>query len=185
MFAPPTMMSALKRSLKLAGDYFDEKGWLWTQTGGGILGGVKNRGFLPWEAGDIDINVNLTKSFLLDNLRTEFVQRYPDFNITDHRKTELIIKPKRGFGGWVTISFGHNVVPMERYIRLKADGYWCSASYELFKEFRIYYGQDYLQHKMYDKKHVSCSEESNACLPDYRKLFNGRGGMRREFFTEK
>ena len=52
MFAPPTMMSALKRSLKLAGDYFDEKGWLWTQQWAGILGGVKNRGFLPWEAGD-------------------------------------------------------------------------------------------------------------------------------------
>ena len=123
--------------------------------------------------------------FLLNNLRTEFVQRYPDFKITDHHKTEIIIKPKRGFGGWVTIFFGHNVVPMERYIRLRVDGYWCSASYEVLKEFRIYYGQYYLQHKMCNGKHVSCSEKSNTCLPDYKLLYSGRGGMWKEFFLEK
>ena len=32
----------------------------------------------------------------------------------------------------------------------QVDGYWCSASYEVFKEFRTYYELYYLQHKIYD-----------------------------------
>ena len=185
MYAPPTMMFALRRSLKLAGDYFDEKGWPWTQFGGGTLGAIKNRGFIPWEAGDIDVNSNVTKKEMLDKLRTEFVKRYPDFQITDHSKREIIIKPKRGFGGWVTIFFEHSYTPMVRYMRIKTDDYWCAVTYDVFKEARIDYGRYYLQHKMYNKKALHCEEKSNTCLPNFNELFGGRGGMWREFFVEK
>ncbi len=34
-------------------------------------------------------------------------------------------------------------------------------------------------------KPVTCNENSNACLPDYTKLYGGRGGMWRDFFDEK
>ena len=37
MFAPPTMMIALKRSLMLAGNFFDTKGWAWALSAGGNL----------------------------------------------------------------------------------------------------------------------------------------------------
>ena len=41
MYAPPTMMIALKRSMKLAGDFFDEKGWWYAVEAGASLGAVK------------------------------------------------------------------------------------------------------------------------------------------------
>merc|ERR1712062_423669 len=104
-------------------------------------------------------------------------KRYPDYNITDDSRSEIIVKPKRGFGGWVTIFFGQEVTPMTRFVRLNLDGYWVQCSYELFKEFRLYYGLSYLQHKKYDRKHMRCAEVSNTCLPDFSKLHNGRGGM--------
>ena len=44
MFAPPTMLSALKRSLKLTGHFFDRKAWPWFIYGGGSLGAVKGKG---------------------------------------------------------------------------------------------------------------------------------------------
>ena len=180
MFAVPTIQIALKRSLALSGDYFDSKGWPWTLVGGGALGFLKTRGFLPWEAGDIDINMNITKKLCLDTLRTEFVNHYPDYLITDHSKKEIIIKPKHGFGGWVTIFF-NKYIPIVRTVRVNLDGYWVPCSYTVFHEFRKYY-PGYLKHKMYNKRSLSCSEESNACLPDFSKLYNGRGGVWSDFF---
>ena len=41
MYAPPTMMIALKRSMKVAGDFFDEKGWWYAVEAGASLGAVK------------------------------------------------------------------------------------------------------------------------------------------------
>ena len=60
MFSPPTMRMALKRSMLLAGDFFDSKNWQWAIIGGGALGGLKTRGFLPWEAGDLAVLVPKT-----------------------------------------------------------------------------------------------------------------------------
>ena len=67
---------------------------------------------------------------------------------------------------------------------MNIDGYQASMPYEVFKEQRIYYGLYYLQHKMYNKKPLSCSEKSNACLPNYKNLYNGRGGIWKDFFVE-
>ena len=147
----------------------------------------KNRGFLPWEAGDIDFSSHVNQNDLLHNLRTEFVKRYPDFKITIPNKAEIIIQPKRGFGGWVTIFFGHAGKHRDM-MRINLDGYWCSFAYVSFKECRTWYKQNYLQHKMYrmyNEQSLHCLEQSNACLPNFNILYGGRGGTWKEFFVEK
>ena len=154
----------------------------------GSLGAVKTRGILPWEAGDIDILMNVTKKLCFDTLRTEFVKQHPDYIIVDHNSNEIIIQPKRGFGGWVTIFFKVEEYPLTKTMRMNLDGYWVSVSYYMFRNFRRGYGLSYLQHKMYNeygKSSVHCIEKSNACLPDFIKLFNGRGGMWKEYFREQ
>ena len=85
----------------------------------------------------------------------------------------------------MTIFFGESNTPMVRFMRIKTADYWCSITYDVFKELFIYYGRNYLQHKMYDKKALRCLEKSNACLPDFVALYGGRGGMWRDFFVEK
>merc|ERR1712196_406047 len=98
MYAPPTMMIALKRAMVVAGDYFNTKtSWVWYVIGGGSLGGVKCRGFLPWEAGDIDIYMRVTYKQLLDDLKSNFLKTHKDFELVLYPKYEIVIKPKRGF----------------------------------------------------------------------------------------
>ena len=186
MYAPPTMMIALKRSLLLAGEFFDSKGWKWTLIGGGALGALKTREFLPWEAGDIDINLNIPLKECFDVLQREFEAKYSGYKVHKYSGHELIIKPNQGFGGWVTIFFGVYVdKPIDKTLRVNLDGYWVQCSYYMFKEFRKWYGLKYLQHKMYNRRHVRCSENSNTCLPDYTKIYGGRGGYLKEFFKEQ
>jgi len=188
MYAPPTMMFALKRALKISGDFFDEKGWTWGLAGGAALGAVKLRGLLPWEAGDIDLNINVDKKECLKIIQNEFIPRHPDYEVRDFDYHEILIRPKEGFGGYVTIFFNNEVTDIKRSYRMSLDGYQASVPYQMFKEHRAYYGVYYLQHKQYKQyflQPLQCSEDSNTCLPDYSKLDNGRGGMWKEFFVEK
>ena len=87
----------------------------------------------------------------------------------------------------MTIFFGDEKTDINRAFRMNVDGYQAGIPYQMFKEHRIYFGVYYLQHQQYKEwiQHLSCSEDSNTCLPDYNKLYNGRGGMWKEFFVEK
>ena len=91
--------------------------------------------------------------------------------------------------GYVTIFFtAHAKTDIKRSYRIDMDGYRTSVPYQMFKENRIYYGVYYLQHKQYKQYYLAplqCSENSNACLPDYSKIDNGRGGIWKEFFAER
>ena len=179
-FSVPTMRMALKRSLADAGDFFDSKNWSWYVDGGGVVGAIKTRGLLPWEAGDVDVDLNMTMKQCSDILQKEFLQKYPDYVVVNYHNSEVVIKPKRGFGGWVTIF----PQPWVSSVRMNLDGYWAPVKYDKYKDLLRYYGVNYLQHRMHDGKQLTCREHSNACLPDFRKLYIGRGGMWREFFED-
>ena len=76
-FSVPTMRIALKRSLADAGDFFDSKNWSWYVDGGGVVGAIKTRGLLPWEAGGVDVNLNMTMKQCSDILQKGVPTKVP------------------------------------------------------------------------------------------------------------
>ena len=109
--------------------------------------------------------MTLTQPVCLKALQKEFVVRYPEYHI-QHWPSEIIIKPKHGFGGWVTIFFGQDD-PIRNPFRMHMDGYWVHCTYHQFSQFRTWYKTSYLQHKMYHGykgASLKCSEESNLII---------------------
>ena len=183
-FAPHSMVKGLQLSLKRIAKFFDARNIIYWIDAGISLGAVKMRDVLPWDSGDIDLGVYMDKELLNDILENEFILVH-NYVLENLPNNVLTIYPKGGFGGLVSI-FTHKMPAKVHLMRIDVNGYPTPFMKHLFSELRSYYGITYLQHKMFLKygksESVHCTVKSNACLPDFRKIFNGRGGTYREYF---
>ena len=183
-FAPYSMVIGLQLSLMKIATFLDAKNVTYWIDAGISLGAVKMRAVLPWDSGDIDLGVFMDKKLLIDILQKEFtpIQNYVLQNLPGN---QVNVYPKSGFGGLISM-FTHKMPAKVQLMRIDVNGYPTPFMKSLFSDLRSYYGITYLQHKMYSRygksESAHCTVNSNACLPDFRKIFNGRGGTYREYF---
>ena len=174
---------ALENNLKRVGKFFDENGVKYWIKHGVTVGAVKMRSILPWDSGDIDIYVDHNLRDLIDLLKTKLVKLFPVYKIyEDHRMTSVQLR--HGFEGPTTIFPTPKDKVPEVIIRMDCNGFMMPVSKGVFKDLRVTY-HDYLVHHKHNRKSsIFCSERSNACLPDFRKILDGRGGHYAEFYYE-
>ena len=137
--------------------------------GGVPLGAVKMRSILPWEAGDIDIDVyGISFSELLAKLKTSGDKM--GYTVRQHSRTDIHVfcTPKEvgDVSGGVATIF---VRPLRRqpYLRIKTNGIWVRYPMNFFGKIIKEYGENHLQHMLY-KSHniIRCALKGhNACLP--------------------
>ena len=211
MFTPPTELLPLKQAVLGIAAFFDEKRWQWTLEGGAALGIAKVRGLLPWHSGLIKVNVRCIvrdKKYsikrnaglylhvsneirhCLEVMNKEFITRHPVYRRLEYpsinKVDEVFLRPTHTFANVVSITFIDANTGWDKVVRMNFEGAWLPVSRKVFVELRSLYGDDYFQHKMSDShQHIHCSERSNACLPDFRKISNGRGGIWEEHFVER
>ena len=174
---------ALVNNLKRVGKFFDENGVKYWIDSGVTVGAVKLRSVLPWDSGDIDVNVDHNLRDLVNLLRTKFVKLHPEYKIyADHIMTSVQLR--HGFEGPTTIwpQPKHRVPQI--IIRMDCNGFMMPVSKDIFKHLRGAYHDYLVHHKHRSKSSIFCSERSNACLPDFRKILDGRGGHYAEFYYE-
>ena len=188
LYTYPFLLGYLKVTLREVTNFFEKNNISYMLDGGVSLGAVKMRSILPWEAGDLDIGVyGISLSELLAKLKT-----WGDtmgYTVRQNSRTAIHVfctpKDVGDVSGGLATIFLHEERPPE-YLRIKTNGIWVRYAKNFFEMITREYGEDYLQHMLYNSHNViRCAINGhNACLPDFKTLFNGYGGTYREYFCE-
>ncbi|XP_028404487.1 uncharacterized protein LOC114527091 [Dendronephthya gigantea] len=189
VFAYPYILKYLEITMSEVTKFFEEQNVSYIVIGGVSLGAVKMRSILPWEAGDIDVRVYGMSLVQLLKLMEPWAKKN-DYLIETHMSTAVHIycTPRevgRVSGGLATIyPYKHKTSP--DYIRIRTNGIWVRYDRHVFKQFLEYYGEDFLQHKVYRRNEIiSCKiKEHNACLPNFTSLYQGRVGTLSKFYCQ-
>ena len=190
LYTYPFLLGYLKITLKKVINFFEEQNVNYMLHGGVSLGAVKMHSILPWEAGDIDIDVyGMDRPQLLSIL--EPWGKTMGYIVREHSESNAVhvfCTPKEigdVSGGLATIF--PTLDPPPKYIQIKTSGIWVRYPRNLFQKILNFYGQGYLQHKLYSSESVlHCKKEGhNACLPNFNSIFNGKGGTYREYFCDQ
>ena len=193
LYTYPFLVRYLEVTLREVTNFFEENNINYLLRGGVFLGAVKMHSILPWEAGDIDIDVfGISLSELFTKLKKwgdkmgYIVRQYSRNAISTD--IHVFCTPKEVgdvSGGLATIYVRTQQRP-QPYLRIKTNGIWVRYPKNFFRKITRDYGEDYLQHILYkSRKVIRCNINGhNACLPDFNTLFNGYGGTFREYFCE-
>ena len=188
LYTYPFVLSYLKKTLKEVINFLEQHNVSYVVDGGVSLGAVKMHSILPWEAGDIDINVYNTSVPQLLNLFQPWINER-GYVLQEHaqsRSVQIFCAPKEVgdvSGGLATIF--PKPGPPPKYMRIKTDGVWVRYERDFFESVIEYYGQGYLQHKLYRSGTIYCKIKGhNACLPDFQSIFDGKGGTYKEYFCD-
>lgn len=147
------------------------------------------RSILPWEAGDVDIRVYGMSLVQLLKLMKPWAKKN-HYLIETHMSTAVHIycTPReigRVSGELATIyPYKHKTPP--DYIRIKTNGIWVRYDRHFSQYFEGHYGEDFLQHKVYrGKEIISCKiKDHNACLPNFKSLYQGAAGTLKQFYCQ-
>lgn len=187
LYTYPFLLGYLKVSLREVTNFFEKHNVNYVLKGGVSLGAVKMHSILPWDAGDVDIIVyGMSVAQLLNLLRPWASEM--GYVLREHSESEAVhifCTPKAigdVSGGLASIFPTRD--PPPKYIRIKTNGIWVRYPRNLFQVIMNFYGQGYLEHKMYRKNDaIHCMIKGhNACLPNFKSLFNGKGGTYQEYF---
>jgi hypothetical protein len=187
LYAYPFLLEYLTVTLIEVTNFFEKHNVSYTFEGGVSLGAVKMRSILPWEAGDLDIIVyRMNASQLFNMLKpwaTEkgYVLRKPPGAV------HVFCTPKEigdVSGGLATIFPSLHSPP--KHIRVKTNGIWVRYRRNLFQDTIRHYGEGYLAHKLYGSQNaIKCSMKGHSgCLPNFKSIFQGKGGTYREYFCK-
>ena len=188
-FAYPYMLNYLEITLTEVVKFFEEHSVQYVVIGGVSLGAIKTRSILPWEAGDIDINVYKMSLVQLLKLIEPWAKKNGYFLQTFRSKAVHIFCTPRNVGkasgGLATINPYKSQTPPD-YVRIKTNGIWVRYDRQFFKFFLDHYGEDFLQHKVYRRKEIiECKiKKHNACLPNFKSLYQGRAGTLKDFYCK-
>ena len=188
-FAYPYMLNYLEITLTEVIKFFEERDVQYVVIGGVSLGAIKTRSILPWEAGDIDINVYKMSLVQLLKLIEPWAKKNGYFHKTFMSETVHIFCTPRNVGkvsgGLATINPYKSETPPD-YVRIKTNGIWVRYDRQFYKFFLEHYGEDFLQHKVYRRKEIiECKiKKHNACLPNFKSLYEGRAGTMKDFYCK-
>ncbi|XP_028401881.1 uncharacterized protein LOC114524873 isoform X1 [Dendronephthya gigantea] len=189
LYTYPFLLDYLKVSLREVTNFLEEHNVNYDFFGGVSLGAVKMHSILPWEAGDIDLNVYGMDVPQLLNLLQPWVSK-KGYVMREHVETNAVhvfCTPKEigDVSGGLATMFPTNDPPPE-YIRIKTNGIWVRYPRNVFQVIMKRYGISYLEHKLYRTKNaIECKMKGhNACLPNFKSIFNGKGGTYQEYFCE-
>ena len=189
LYTYPFLLGYLKVTLREVINFFEKHNVSYVLIGGVSLGALKMHSILPWEAGDIDINVFSTSVPDLLNIMRPWANER-GYVVKEYGQSEAVhvfCTPKEigdVSGGLATIYPKSG--PPPKYIKIKTDGILVRYDRNLFEYILGKYGQGYLQHKLYHSRtNIHCKIEGhNACLPDFQSIFNGKGGTYQEYFCD-
>lgn len=188
IFAYPYILNNLEITLNEVTKFFEEHNVQYVVIGGVSLGAIKMRSILPWEAGDIDIHVYGMSLVQLADLVEPWANKNGYFAFTYMKKAvHIFCTPRhvgRVSGGLATVHPKSELPP--DFVRIKTNGIWVRYDREFFKLFLKYYGKDYLQHELYRHKEIiECKiKDHNACLPNFKSLYQGKAGTLKEFYCQ-
>ena len=189
MYTYPYLLGYLNVSFVEVTNFFEQRNVNYVLRGGVSLGAIKMHSILPWDAGDVDIDVyGISITQLMSMLQPWADEK--GYILREHEETDAVhvfCTPKRigdVSGGLASIFY--NPGPPPKYIRIKTNGVWVRYRRNLFQATMSFYGQEYLTHKLYRSKNtMKCKLKGhNACLPNFKSIFNGKGGTYREYFCE-
>ena len=189
IFAYPYMLNYLEITLNEVTKLFEDHNVQYVVIGGVSLGAIKTRSILPWEAGDIDIEVYGMSLVQLLNLMEPWAEKNDYFLQTYKNKAvHIFCTPHnvgRVSGGLATIYPYKFKIPPD-YVKIKTNGIWVRYDRQFFKLFLEHYGENYLQHDVYQRKEIiKCKiKNHNACLPNFKSLYQGKAGTLKEFYCQ-
>ena len=187
LYTYPFVLSYLKITLKEVINFLEQHNVCYVLVGGVSLGAVKMHSILPWEAGDIDIQVYNTSIPQLLSLFRSWADKKGYVLQESPGSVRVFCTPKgvRDVSGGLATIFPKPGTP-PKYVRIKTNGIWVRYERDLFEAILKKYGQGYLQHKLYHSETiVQCKIKGhNACLPDFQSIFNGKGGTYQEYFCD-
>ena len=189
LYTYPFLLGYLKVTLREVTSFFEQHNVNYVLFGGVSLGALKMHSILPWEAGDIDINIFSTTIPDLLNMMQPWADER-GYVLREHAESEAVhvyCTPKEigdVSGGLATIFAKPG--PPPKYMKIKTDGFWVRYDRNLLEYILGKYGEGYLQHKLYHSHtNIHCKIKGhNACLPDFQSIFNGKGGTYQEFFCD-
>ena len=188
-FAYPYMLYYLEITLTEVTKFFEEHNVQYVVIGGVSLGAIKTRSILPWEAGDIDIYVYRMSLVQLLKLIEPWAKKNGYFLQTFKSEAVHIYCTPRNVGevsgGLATIRPFKFKSPPD-YVRIKTNGIWVRYDRQFFKFFLDHYGDYYLQHKVYrSQEEIECKiKNHNACLPNFKSLYQGKAGTLKDFYCK-
>ena len=188
-FAYPYMLNYLEITLREVIKFFEKHNVQYVVIGGVSLGAIKTRSILPWEAGDIDINVYKMSLVQLLKLIEPWAKKNGYFLQTFMSKAVHIFCTPRNVGkasgGLATINPNKSKAPPD-YVRIKTNDIWVRYDRQFFKFFLDHYGENFLQHELYRRKEIiECKiKKHNACLPNFKSLYQGRAGTLKDFYCK-
>ena len=193
-FAYPYMIDNLQHGMGIVAEFLESQNISYYVAGGVPLGALKFGGILPWDAGDVDFFVYIESSEKLFNLMKNFAagRGYTVQMHVQSDQVQVFCTPANvgvKMGGLMSLMVVKESVPdATQFIKMKTNGKWISCNKSVFREFRHYYGINYLQHRMYDSPKVAhcLLEGHNACLPDFQTLgeLQGTAGTFSEYFCD-
>ena len=191
-FAYPFMIENLQRGMAAVAEFLESRNIVYYIAGGVPLGALKLRAILPWDAGDVDFFVYIENQEKLLNLAEKFAASHGYMVRSVQGQVQVFVTSGRvgmKMGGLMSLIPETGPVPNSaEFIKIKTNGRWIQYNKSVFREFRKYYGINYLQHRMYQSNKIThCLREGhNACLPDFRTLggLKGTAGTFKEYFCE-
>lgn len=185
--AYPFMLHYLKKSLAKVTEFLEKHNVQYVIFGGVLLGAIKMRSILPWEAGDIDIRVYGMNLDQLMSLMQPWATKNGYLHHTYHGESFHIFCTPREVagdsGGLVTV-FPLETGKVPDFVRIKTNGLWVRYDRDLANSLLEKYGEDFLQHKVYEHDEIiECKIRGhNACLPNFKSLYDGKAGTLKEFY---
>ena len=191
-FAYPFMIENLQRGMAAVAEFLESRNIIYYIAGGVPLGALKLRAILPWDAGDVDFFVYIENQEKLQNLAEDFAASHGYMVRSVQGQVQVFVASGRvgmKMGGLMSLIPETGPVPdSAEFIKIKTNGRWIQYNKSVFREFRKYYGINYLQHRMYQSNKIThcLREKHNACLPDFRTMggLKGTAGTFKEYFCE-
>ena len=187
IFAYPYILNYLNTTLTQLIKFFEEHNIKYIVFGGVALGAIKTRSILPWEAGDIDIDVYGMNQEQLYNLMEPWAEKN-GFILRKYEKeaVHIFCTPRnvgQVSGGLATI-FPQPFEQPPDYVKIKTNDVWVRYVRQFDKQFLEHYGDKYLQHKLYRSEETTeCKiKDHNACLPNFKSLYQGKAGTLKDFY---
>ena len=189
LYTYPYLLEYLIVSLREVTNFLEQHNVNYVLRGGVSLGAIKMHSILPWDAGDVDIDVyGMTIPQLMSIFKPWTTEKgYVLREHTQSKAVHVYCTPKElgdVAGGLASLFI--NPGPPPKYIQIKTNGIWVRYRRNLFEATMSFYGQEYLSHKLYQSEKIAkCKIKGhNACLPNFNSIFNGKGGTYREYFCE-
>ncbi|XP_028390694.1 uncharacterized protein LOC114515606 [Dendronephthya gigantea] len=190
LYAYPYLYQYLVTTLFEVTDHLERHNVSYLIDGGVSIGAIKMHSVLPWDSGDIDVQVfGLTVQQIYELFQPFKEQKgYVVRLISNPEQVHVFCTPKNVgdlSGGIATIFSRQGPIP--ELMKIKTNGRWINYSRALFRYLIDTYGEDkFLGHSLHGgRETMECKIKGhNACLPNFKNFLNGKGGTAREYFCE-